>query len=506
MVLQPTVPILVTEWPPGMPPVAAAVVPISCEQALDLAQANIDIGRPAPAEALCRRVLGVVPRSARAFYLMGTMALNARNLKAAGDLMRWSIDCEPDNGRAFIGLAIVERFLGNFSRSLELLEFLAAQAPDMGAIHGHMSATLERLRNMPRAIAAARRGIELDPSNSGLHISLAVQLLHVGQWDEGWYEYEWRWLDSRIGSDHKALVYPWWDGSKTSGKTILLFGEQGYGDTLLASRYLPLIAERGLRVVVRCQEALARLLARMPGVSAVVAAPLEAGTIDYQLPMLSAPRVFGTRPDCVPGQVPYISADAGLIGQWGARMGEMESSLAPGATSATTGGQAGGHRSVKAGRSFRVGLAWSGNPMQDDNPFRSMPLRAFAPLADVPGVVFYSLEKEGSGLEAEQPPPGMRLVPIAAQLRDFADTAAVIANLDLVISIDSAPAHLAGAMGKPLWVPLCVCSSWQWLSDGQSSVWYPTARLFRQAELFDWQPVAQRMAEGLRELISTPGT
>jgi hypothetical protein len=269
---------------------------------------------------------------------------------------------------------------------------------------------------------------------------------------------------------------PQWDGGDLAGRTIHLHAEQGFGDTIQFIRYVVPVAQRGGRIVVECQPELKRLVQMMPSVSHVVTTGEPLVDFDVHCPLLSLPLAFGTTLESIPSQVPYLQAGAEDVSKWSRRM-------------------AGGASPLK------VGLAWSGNKLNRNNHNRSLALGALAALAAVQETTFYSLQKGEAAHEARNPPAGLDLVDWTDDLHDFADTAGLIANLDLVISVDTAIVHLAGAMGKPVWVLLPFAPDCRWLLEREDSPWYPTMRLFRQTSPGDWASVARRVTEALQSRL-----
>ena len=294
-------------------------------------------------------------------------------------------------------------------------------------------------------------------------------LLELGKFEDGWKEFEWRlrmphWM--RLGQDFAQTR---WTGQDARGKTILLISDAQFGDAMHFIRYAPLVAA-GATVLLECQAELVPLMNRVHGISTVFARGERRPTFDWQTPLLSLPLIFGTTMETIPANVPYLSAPPELIERWAKRL--MSNS------------------------SFKVGLVWAGSSRKDD---RSWSLEIFAPLAMIPGVTFYGLQK---GPEANQPvPPRLRLIQLGDELGNFADTAALVSNLDLVISVDTSVAHLTGGLGRPVWTLIPSNPSFQWLRDRTDSPWYPTMRLFRQSRKGDWEGVITRVVDELSSLI-----
>jgi hypothetical protein len=297
--------------------------------------------------------------------------------------------------------------------------------------------------------------------------------------EQGWTDYEWRFKCKRFGS-LPPFHAPLWDGSPLEGRTILIHAEGGLGDTLQFIRYAPLVHRRGGRVILVCQPPLVRLLSlsRGLGVERLLAQGDPLPEYDVHASLLSLPGLLGTTLESVPTDVPYLDAEPQLVESWRRRLGSY-----PG---------------------FKVGIAWQGNPKHCGDRFRSSPLVQFAPVARVPGVHLLSLQK---GAGREQLPALQGRFPVTdlgSHLGDFLDTAAVMKSLDLVISVDTAIAHMAGALGIPVWVALPFAPDWRWLLDREDSPWYPTMRLLRQTRPSWWEDVFHRIAEALQQRLAAP--
>jgi hypothetical protein len=292
-------------------------------------------------------------------------------------------------------------------------------------------------------------------------------LLLIGDFAQGWPAYEWR--RKLPGFDGRAFAEPAWSGEDIAEQRLLLHAEQGFGDTLQFARYAPLAAARGAHVTLAVQASLAPLLAGLPGV-AVIADRDPLPPFDRHCSLLSLPRAFATTLDTIPSSVPYIAAPPDRVTAWAPRLPQD---------------------------GLRVGLAWSGHPANTKDHERSIPFARLAPLLAVAGTRFVSLQKDVRAADTDAFRHCGGIIDVGADVHDFADTAAVIANLDLVISVDTAVAHLAGAMGRPVWVLLPRTPDFRWLIDRDTSPWYPSARLFRKAGTDSWDAVIARVAAEL---------
>ena len=323
------------------------------------------------------------------------------------------------------------------------------------------------------AVRWNRQTVEQAPNSADVHFSLAFALLLTGQLPEGWREYEWRLL--RPGLEDPLPAETRWNGSALAGRTILLRCEQGYGDALQFIRYASLLKQQGGTVIVECRQPLARLLATCPGVDRVVVRGEARPHFDVHVPLLSLPSIFVTTLETIPDQVPYLHADAALVAHW--------------------------KHEMVASAGLKIGIAWQGDPEYPNDRARSLRLQLFDEIGRMPGVRLYSLQMGAGREQLAEAVADWPVVDLGDRLGDFHDTAAILRSLDLVISSDSAPAHLAGALGVPVWVPTCFAPDWRWLLAREDSPWYPTMRLFRQARPGDWQSVFRRIAEALADLV-----
>lgn len=323
-----------------------------------------------------------------------------------------------------------------------------------------------------------------DPANDDIVFHCASVRLKLGEYEEGWALYEARWGNRKRAETHRHPGLPRWQGEDPAGKTLLLWSEQGFGDTLQFVRYAPLAAARGARVVLEVQPALVSLLAGMPGVAKVVAVGEDVGPADFQVPLMSLPLAFGTTLATVPAAIPYLAPPTERLEPW---LRRLAASLPPGP---------------------RIGLVWAGDSREHDieclliDKRRSLSLSQLGPVLDVEGAVFVSLQVGKRGLEVADEP---RVADVTAGITDFADTAALISGLDLVISVDTSTAHLAAAMGKPVWLLSRFDGCWRWLWDRDDSPWYPTLRLYRQPVAGDWDTPLGRMAADLKEWLRGRG-
>jgi tetratricopeptide (TPR) repeat protein len=399
-------------------------------------------------------------------------------LLRAIELYRRALEIQPHSWEAYNNLATVLQEQGNLEEALEYYHKALELRPDFVEAINNLGRTFLEKGAVEDAIACYRRAIHLSPNHASAHLNLSLALLLVGDLENGLAEYEWRWEIKEFKTGHSCVIAggentvsareyrPLWDGSDLQGKTILLHAEQGLGDSLQFIRYAEIVKNKGGRVIVVCDQPLHRLFATVEGIDLLIVRGERLPEFDVQVPMLSLPYALGTKLETIPANTAYLSPPAGA-----------EFTLLP-------------------DRNLKVGIVWAGNPKHRKNRQRSCSLSQFLPLLDVSGVSFYSLQKELS--EAERTLLNQRsIVDLSPHFGDFADTAAAIAKLDLVISVDTAVAHLAGALGKPVWILLAFSPDWRWLLEREDSPWYPSARLFRQHQRGDWEPVFARVAQAL---------
>jgi tetratricopeptide (TPR) repeat protein len=398
--------------------------------------ALLELGRPHDALESFDRVLAAAPN----------------HLEALGN-----------RGNALIKLNRAVEALASYDRALAI-------APDNAQLLTNRAAALRRLDRPHEAMMSARSALVCRPDFAQAKFVEAAARLTLGDFS-GWRGYEARWSVGFLAGQRRGFSQPLWLGAPSlSGKTILLHAEQGFGDTIQFARYAPLLAGRGANVILEVQPALKRLLAATPGVAAVTARGETLPSFDFHCPLLSLPLALGTEPATIPAAIPYIVPSDDDIARWRQRLPE---------------------------RKPLVGLVWSGERSHDNDLNRSLRLEALSPLLGLNDVTFVSLQHEvrevDSGLLHQHP----AVIHVGDQFHDFADTAAAIAPLDAVISADTAVAHLAGAMGKPLILLLPFGADFRWLRERNDSPWYPTARLYRQPAFGDWASVVATVRQDL---------
>lgn len=438
-------------------------------------------GRTTQAIENYRRALEVHPGFAEAASNLALALAKCEEFEEAEQWLQHALAIRPEMLAARLNLGVVQQELHKLKESAESFEQAVLQDPGSAVARYNLANGYARLFRMDEAVASYRAAIALDPDFVYPHWNLSHALLLTGQFAEGWEKYEYRWRIPGTGQPEAAQRL--WSGEDLSGKRLFLWSEQGYGDTLQFIRYAPLAARLGARVIVHTRAPLARILRSAEGIERLALRGDPVPDYDYQCPLMSLPRAFKTAAGSIPWEGPYLRADPVQVAAWRARL----------------------NRKAR----LRVGLVWSSGIRAYNREIfhagitRSITLGQLNPLARIRGIQFVSLQIGPQASEARTPPHGMRLVDWTGELRDFADTAALIDALDLVITVDTAVMHLAGGLGKPVWALLKYHACWRWLRERPDSPWYPCARLFRQKEPENWADPIREAALALGELADS---
>jgi len=429
------------------------------------------VGRPAEAAASLERALGLNPTDAVTHYNLGNALRAQKKFAQAAASYRQAVQLKPDLVQAHENLGNVLQELCRPDEALVSYQAALRCQPERSATHRNLGVALADLGRVAEAKASFARAIQGNPGDAEAHLNHALACLLLGDFERGLPEAEWgrRVPDAMV----RSFPQPAWDGSALHGRLILLHAEQGLGDTLHFVRYAALVKKRGGRVIVEGPAALEPLLRSCPAIDRLVPAGAALPDFDVHAPLPSLPWLLGTTVSTIPADIPYVRADPRLSTSWRRDLGQP--------------------------RSFRIGIVWQGNPVHARDRVRSAPLASMAPLARVPGVQLFSLQK-GTSNESPASVP-FPVNDLAARLETFADTAAVLRCLDLVVCVDTSIAHLAGALGVPVWLALWDPPDWRWLLGREDSPWYPGVRLFRQKVRGDWGEVFGRMALELHELL-----
>ena len=526
--------------------ITPAPVPTS-DALLDAARDHVAAGRPERAEAAFRGAAALDPACIDAFDGLANLMADRQPPDGALGPLRRCVALDPLGSFHLFALARAHLIGRRYEAALEALLELVAREPDDHRVHGNLGVALKNLGRYAEAEAAGRRSLALHPaepgalSNLGLvlsaqvrpdeaaralrravalapgfpdarlnlalamaalgkgdvaeaccqavldqepdnalaHLTLATCLLRRGELERGFRGYEWR---TRLGDgrvEPRDLPTPLWRGGDPRGRTILLHDEQGLGDGIQFVRYAPMLRRLGARVVVDCNDALVRLFGTLDGVERVVGRSDPTPPHDVHAALMSLPHLLGTTPATIPAEVPYLRAEPELAAAWRKRL-------------------------ATAAARLRVGLVWAGNPDFGHDRQRSAKLAALLPLLEVEGVSFYGLQKGGGRRELDELEGRLpaSFTDLGTEIDDFADTAAIIVNLDLVICVDTAVAHLAGALGRPVWTLLRDFGDWRWLDRGTGTPWYPTMRLFRQERPGAWTEAVAEVQKALSRLAA----
>ena len=449
---------------------ALALQPDSPELHCHLARVLFQSGALQPAVELYQRALVLDPKRFDIYNDLGLVLTKLGNYGAAVEAFRRSLRLNPRSAKTMAGIGYHFECKGDLISAADAYRDAIKTEPGLFAAYVDLGFVLYGLGELAEATDCFERLRTLQPDSAEATANLGLIHLLQGDLVTGWAEYEFR---RRVGvGDDRRLIQRRWKGEPLGGERILLYAEQGFGDTLQFVRYVPMVAARGGEVVLEVQPPLRRLLSGMEGASQVVSRGEALPEFTWQCPLPSLPLVFGTEINTIPARVPYVYPDPARVEAWQQRL---------------------------AGNTRRIGLVWSGNPSMERNRIRSIPLELLGPLMKAPDTTLYSLQLGPGSEQVNYLPPDVRLIDLAPELKDFADTAAIVACLDLVISVDTSVAHLAGAMGKPMWVLLNKGCDWRWFLDREDSPWYPTARLFRQTTAGGWQEVMNLVEQALRQ-------
>lgn len=402
--------------------------PTRLDSRIELCRSLVSIGDPARCVVEAQRVLEQYPGCAQAHALLGIAALlQDRPAEALECLIRAELTAGAGSDlEVFDQVAIALNKLGRTSECIDMLEQQLPRRPNLNA-----------------------------------HLGYATALLAEGRLLDGWRQFEFRWFTGPLAGVRPNYGKPVWGGQDLRGKTMLVRAEQGFGDVFQMLRYLPLLKERGARILLQPIVEIESMYAELAGVDQVVEADLPLPPFDYWVHLMSLPRIFATTLATMPTEIPYLRVNPELSARWRERMGED--------------------------RTLRVGVAWAGSAKHSNDVNRSIPLATFRPVLHLPQIRFFGLHREALPSQHQRELASVNFVNLGPELRDFGDTAAIIEQLDLLIAVDTAVVHIGGALGKPVWLLLPEPADYRWLKEREDSPWYPTIRLFRQRRARDWE-------------------
>jgi pentatricopeptide repeat protein len=444
----------------------------------DFLDARINLGasllkmkRHDEALALYREMIARDVSCEPAHFGAGNALREMGRLDEAIESLLKAIELAPDHFEAHVNLGTTLGLAGRFAEA-EACYRCALELRDDPQIHTCVGAALGSQGQFHREEAHYRRALALAPDHADALHNLALLHLRRGEFVQGWTLHEVRWRASK----YRPMIFPGvpeWRGEPLEGRRLLLVGEQGHGDQIQFVRYASVLARMGAEVDALVPDNIAELVRSVPGVARVVEGEVRAD-YDFWTPMMSVPhRLAALMPEPF-AEVPYMSVSAAKAGDWPRRVSKL----------------AGGKR--------RIGVVWAGSPTFSNDRYRSMPAAALRPLGEIPGIAWFSLQKGAARAQLGGIESALKPHDLTGLIHDFADTAALIQQLDLVITVDTSVAHLAGALGKPVWVLLPANWDWRWMLDRDDSPWYPTARVFRQTELGDWSAVIGEVEVALR--------
>ena len=461
---------------------AVALAPDYAEAQNNLGVALQELGKPAEAEAYHRHAIRLKPDSIDTLNNLGVSLQSQKRLEEALATLQQALCLKPDDAETHSNLGNVRKEQGKLDAAVSHYREAVRFKPKYAVAHNNLGFALQEQGNYADAMSSYNRALEIEPELAVAHWNRSLLRLLLGDFEQGWQEYEWRWTQPNF--TRRSFPQPRWDGSDLNGKTLFLHVEQGFGDVFQFIRYLSGRNGRlaGAKVIVECHPQLQRVLKGARGIDQLVPLGSPLPAFDVWAPLVSLPGIFRTTVETVPATVPYLHADAELLEHWRQHLQSFKD----------------------LGRFFKVGTAWQGNPTYRADKQRSIPLAQFTPLAQVQGVRLVSLQK-GQGTDQLAGIAGRFLVVDLGDRLDsttgaFMDTAAVMKNLDLVITSDTAVAHLAGALGVKVWVPLPLVPDWRWLLEREDCPWYPTMRLFRQTRYGQWEDVFERMTKELQSI------
>ena len=436
------------------------------------------VGNWNEAEQLYRQILQIHPQQPDALHLLGLVCHETGRREQAIELIKRALEFLPNFAEGYHNLGKAYRDQQNHAEAEKYYRKAVELKPVYAEAHFNLGNALRDQRKFDEAMECYERALQLKPNHSSARFVRAITWMLQGDFERGWPEYEWRW--QRNGKNTPELGKPVWDGSPLNGRTVLLYAEQGFGDTFQFIRYAPLVQQKGGTVIVSAQKPLLPVLARCAGVDRWEKQGDPLPPFDVHASLMSLPALFHHTLATIPQQVPYIFPDPQLEEKW--------------------------RNELKAISGLKIGIVWQGSPTNERDHIRSIALSHYEPIAKCPGVRLLSLQKKVGIEQLQALQENFNVIDLGSRLDEntgaFMDTAAVMKSLDLVITSDTAIAHLAGALGVPVWVGIPYVADWRWLADRDDSPWYPTMRLFRQSEWGDWNSVFQRMAKELELLVA----
>ena len=444
---------------------------------INLALLERELGRPAEAEAHLQKAFALNPGQVETLLAWCQFRAAEDDPAGAWGWLRWALARDPDNAEAVNMQGILLHAEDRFGEAIEAFE--RAEALGSKAAQSNRGNSLLELGQMDAALKAHEAAVEHDPSHAGAIYNLALTRLRLGAWEQGWQDYEARWRFREVHRTPRVFEQPRWRGEPLDGRRVLLHAEQGLGDTIQFCRYASLVVARGGTAILQVQEPVERLMRSLAEVRAGLVETARLGTevpeFDLECPLMSLPAVFGTTVGTVPRPGAYLRAEPEAVAEKWLQCPSVEFGL-------------------------RVGLAWAGNPRYKGDRLRSVRVETLLPLLRMPDFTWISLQKGEAAEQLGGLPSEIHVLDGSSRDRDLAGAAAMVATLDLVITTDTSIAHLAGAMGKPVWILLPHLGDWRWMQERETTPWYPTARLLRQKAPGDWAGLVEGTIEELSQV------
>ncbi|MCW8914808.1 MAG: tetratricopeptide repeat protein [Magnetovibrio sp.] len=434
-----------------------------------------DSGQMEDAEACLKSALTVDSNAEQTWTNLGLVLRLQGKIEEAFAAYDKALEVNPTSLKILNNLAVLHRWEGNLNEAEAICRGVLSVHPEVVEVLNNLGDILQAQGRIDDARGCFEEVLRIEPNHPEGHHNLAVIMLLCGDFKNGWHHYEWRWLAKEFPSERRNFPQPLWTGGELDGQTVLLYVEQGLGDALQFVRYAPMVQKRGGKVIVECPRSLQRLFETVDGIDQVISRGDSLPHFDVQCPFLSLPGIFSPGEKTIPKTIPYLHVTDPNRGIWAVRLQQDDE--------------------------IKVGLVWAGSPHHTNDRERSIPLTMYAPLFKVQGCSFYNLQiGESAGQLAGVSGP---IIDLTNEIDDYADTAALVDQLDVVITVDTSVAHVAGALGKDVWVLLPFAPDWRWQLERKDSPWYPTMKLYRQPQRRDWDSVIQTLVDDLEGLSAS---